>query len=506
MKKLLTTLFILTLLICLAVSASALSLESPFDGAQTAVAVFDENGKMLSFSRGEKNLDADVPAGGRVLVASVASGALSASSDSVLLDLKNADGFEYDTEGDTLTLTGANVLENDVISGNPWLLIDAEKVVIAESVQKIAPSLLEKITSGAEVTYNGSQSELQGKLLGEGDFDISFTKQDILYSVAFINNNQSQFSLVAKGAVPVYEGSTALEGFEFKGWQSNLDNKLYTALPLATADVIYTAVYEAVEIPEQPDTPDVPDVPDTPDTPDNPDTPVTPPNPPITNPDTPNPPVTEPETFTVIWSVNGQTTVEQYQKGQTPIFSGSTAKAPDMQYTYNFAGWSPAVSPAAANITYTAQYTQSVREYAITFMVNGVPYQVSVAYGETPVFDGSTERPGYLFNGWLPEIAAVSGNATYTAQYVAEQAPKFSITFVTHDGSETLQFTQGQAVTYPEPSYYDDNGTRMVFGGWKASNGVKYSRKSALPVATANETYTAYYITNDGDDGWGALH
>lgn len=63
--------------------------------------------------------------------------------------------------------------------------------------------------------------------------------------------------------------------------------------------------------------------------------------------------------YTVTWSVDGTTTTERYEEGQTPSFKGTTGKAPDGSYTYTFAGWSPAITAVTGDVTYTAQYTKT---------------------------------------------------------------------------------------------------------------------------------------------------
>ena len=54
--------------------------------------------------------------------------------------------------------------------------------------------------------------------------------------------------------------------------------------------------------------------------------------------------------------------------------------------------------------------------------MNGTETTAQVAYGETPAYSGTPSKPStdstvYTFTGWSPAIAAVTGDATYTAQF-----------------------------------------------------------------------------------------
>lgn len=98
------------------------------------------------------------------------------------------------------------------------------------------------------------------------------------------------------------------------------------------------------------------------------------------------------------------------------------------QYTYTFTGWNPAVAPITRKTTYTAQYSSTVNSYTVTFVDDDgttVLDEQTLDYWATPVYawETPTKEPTaqytYTFSGWNPEIATVTGNATYTAVYEA---------------------------------------------------------------------------------------
>lgn len=139
--------------------------------------------------------------------------------------------------------------------------------------------------------------------------------------------------------------------------------------------------------------------------------------------------VTEPEkpvpTYTVTWSVNGAETKETYPEGSTPEFTGDTYKPYDGKYIYTFTGWSPAIAPVTADVTYTAQYSASeppAEGFTVTWDVAGRKTTETYLVGEIPAFKGDTAKADdamytYTFAGWDKEIKEATADVTYTAQY-----------------------------------------------------------------------------------------
>lgn len=94
---------------------------------------------------------------------------------------------------------------------------------------------------------------------------------------------------------------------------------------------------------------------------------------------------------------------------------------------FTYAGWAATDGGAAnANVlkavtenkSVYAAYTEAVRYYTITYYDSDgttVLKTESLAYGSTPSY--APTKDGYGFDGWSPAIEAVTGNASYTANW-----------------------------------------------------------------------------------------
>jgi predicted outer membrane repeat protein len=196
--------------------------------------------------------------------------------------------------------------------------------------------------------------------------------------------------------------------------------------------------------------------------------------------------------------VNEDGTVLQSGKvpyGETPSYEGETpTKDADAQYTYTFAGWSPAITSVTGDQTYTATYSNTTNEYTIKFVnEDGTVLQSGkVPYGETPSYTGETPTKEadaqytYAFAGWDSEITTVTGDKTYTATY-SNKTNEYTIKFVNEDGT----VLQSSKVPYGEmPSYTGETPVKeadaqytYTFAGWSPE----------ITSVTGDKTYTATY-------------
>ena len=282
----------------------------------------------------------------------------------------------------------------------------------------------------------------------------SATKTVNKYLIKFVNDDDDntvlQSGLVAEGVTPVYSGATPAKNdstgqytYTFSGWDEEI-------IP-ANGDKTYTATY-----------------------------------------------TTETNKYTIKFVNEDGTELQSnlVAYGETPEYSGTPTKAATDQYTYSFAGWSPAITAVTGPATYTATYTGTVNEYTIKFVnEDGTELQSSlVAYGETPAYSGTptkaaTDQYTYSFAGWSPEVTAVTGPATYTATY-NRTVNEFTITFVNYN-DEVLQ---SSLVAYGEtPAYEGETPTKdpdaentYTFAGWDPE----------IIAVNGDAVYTATYTSD----------
>ena len=198
--------------------------------------------------------------------------------------------------------------------------------------------------------------------------------------------------------------------------------------------------------------------------------------------------------YTITFITGSGTYTKICNAGEIPDTSDiNTSKAADAQYTYTFIGWDRAIVAADSDTTYTAQYSTTVNKYTITFITAKGNVVKTVAYGDMPDTTGidtsknATAQYIYTFTGWAPQISAVTGDATYTAQY-SQTVKQYLIMFVVGDEEYSKMYDYGATPSLAdfEGATTDRESTAQytyTFIGWD------------IPIVsvTGEAVYTAQY-------------
>lgn len=211
---------------------------------------------------------------------------------------------------------------------------------------------------------------------------------------------------------------------------------------------------------------------------------------------------------------DGQTDLidpQQVEYGVLPHYSGGTpAKQGDVQHSYTFAGWDPAITEVTGEAVYKARYTQTTNEYTIRWLdASGgeITEQTKTAeYGaDMPEYTGTPPEKEadaeytYSFREWVPDVDigdTVTGNVTFSPAY-DRTTRKYTIRFTDEDGSTDL--IDPQDVEYGQvPRYHGEAPTKepdayylYEFDGWDPLIG---------PV-TGEQTYRATFLQIEREYG-----
>lgn len=276
------------------------------------------------------------------------------------------------------------------------------------------------------------------------------------YTITWMNGStQLGTSKVSENATPAYSGTaptkaqTAQFTYTFDGWSATDGGEKLATIPVATANATYYAHYSQ-----------------------------------------------KTRTYTITWEQDDGTTIDTttVEYGKTPTHSDPT-KASNAEFTFAFAGWSPALTTVSADATYTATFTPTRREYTVTFVANGGSGSMasqSIPYGVATALNANTftAPSGYGFSGWNEaadgsgtsyadgESITITGNKTLYAQWAAMY-------------SYTITWGDLSSFTYTAPSYEWDAEsmsyvqTNTSTAGWSSSNSPSVTvtnHSTTLPV------------------------
>ena len=286
---------------------------------------------------------------------------------------------------------------------------------------------------------------------GDAEYKATFTASKNIYTITWKNEEGSviESQTLEYGATPTHaditKESTAEYTYTFAGWTP--------AVATVTGDAEYKATFTATK-----------------------------------------------NTYTITWLNEDGSQISQIvtNYGEMPTAPADPTKAATAEYTYTFAGWTPAVATVTGDATYTATFTATERvenkTFTITFYYeDGVTVldQVTVKYGETPSTSlipskYSEEHYYYSFAGWSPEIVPATGDASYTATYRAIPQ-QYTVTFKNYNGRIllTTNAPYGEIPVYAgeTPAKPKDKQYTYTFSGWSPE----------LTEVTGPATYTAVF-------------
>ena len=178
---------------------------------------------------------------------------------------------------------------------------------------------------------------------------------------------------------------------------------------------------------------------------------------------------------------------ETLASGSNSTYGGvEQTKEDTAQYDYEFAGWSleigGEVEPNVQNnielyrVVY-AVFSATLKSYTINFYNGTTLLQTSqVPYGEMPVYSGIEPTPStdYAFVGWTPELANVTGNADYQANF------KYNKSLTRALVDKTITNVSSEVTTVGAYTFYGCDKLTSV----------------DLPNATSIDDYAFEYCTN----------
>ena len=200
--------------------------------------------------------------------------------------------------------------------------------------------------------------------------------------------------------------------------------------------------------------------------------------------------------------------------GTQAEYLGSTPTRPaNIDYTYDFTGWSPALGKVTSDVTYTATYSEQPRKYTIIFTTEGGAEieRHFLKHNDVPACENVPTRTGFTLQ-WEPALAAVTGDQTYRATWLEVPPTEYEIRFVDYDGSTELksdsvavgEMPVAPIITDGKPSGSEEGKPKTkeftyVFDHW--SPAVEEVTQAMTYTAVYREVQREYTVTFQDENG-----
>lgn len=284
-------------------------------------------------------------------------------------------------------------------------------------------------TAEYSYTWNGWDPEI-APASQDQTYTATYQSTKRSYTIRFVNEDGTELDsqVLEYGATPVYAGqtpekaATAQYSYTFGGWSP--------AISSVVGDATYTATYQEVL-----------------------------------------------RSYSITFK-NGDGSnleVKDVAYGQVPATALTPTKESTVDKDFTFDHWDPEPAAVTGEATYTPVFNETARKYTITFQYDDgtVIESVDVAYGTVPQCSftpekESTAQYSYAFSGWDPTPVAVTGEATYTAQFVPS-VRSYTVKFLNGDGSvlqqDTLEYGELPECT-STPTKAAEDHYYYEFTGW----------------------------------------
>ena len=194
-------------------------------------------------------------------------------------------------------------------------------------------------------------------------------------------------------------------------------------------------------------------------------------------------------TFEITWAIENESETTTVAYKELPNHT-DPVKESDEQYIYTFAGWSPEIKEATADVTYKATFKKELKTYTITWQDDegNTIETASVPYGSKPTHKEPVKEPDqqydYSFVKWEPDIEDATGDATYKAIFEKELRT-YIITWQDDEGNiiDTASVPFGTEPTHTDPTKESDQQYTYTFSGWQP----------AVEKVTEDATYKATF-------------